>query len=75
MEGGRARDNCTKSRGKGEEAVDGCHDTRRGAPAYIDVHSEIVQKDSRRLTDMLEWDHMEVEYSISGSDLLLCAEC
>ena len=46
MERGRAWDNSSKSRGKGEEVVDGCHGTGRGASAYIDVRSEIVQKDS-----------------------------
>ena len=45
-EGGRACDSSSKLRGEGEEAVDGCHGTRRGASTYIDVRSEIVQKDS-----------------------------
>jgi len=41
-EGGRACNSSSKSRGKGEEAVDGCHGIGRGAPAYIDVCLEIV---------------------------------
>ena len=45
-EGGRACDSSSKPRGKGEEVMDSCHGTRRGAPAYIDFLSEIVQKDS-----------------------------
>ena len=36
----------SQSRGKGEESVDCCHSTRRGAPPYVVVRSEIVQKDS-----------------------------
>ena len=64
MEGGKACDNSSKSRGKGEEAVDGCHGTGRGAPAYIDVRSEIVQMDLRRLTEMLEWDHMSTKHGV-----------
>ena len=51
-------DSSSKSRGKGEEAVDGCHGIgrgergadschciERGDPAYINIHSEIMQKD------------------------------
>ena len=63
-EGGRACDSSSKSRGKGEEAMDGCQDTGRGTPAYIDVRSEIVQKDSPRLIDMWERDHMSPKHGV-----------
>ena len=66
-EGGRARacDSSSKSRGKGEESVDGCE--------FATVHEEAPRPTRpfgntpttrRRLTDMLEQDHMSTKHGV-----------
>ena len=64
-EGGRACDSSSKSRGKGEESVDGCE--------FSTVHEEAPRPTRpfentpttrRRLTDMLERDHMSTKHGV-----------
>ena len=64
-EGGRACDNSSKSRGKGEESMDGCQ--------FATVHEEAPRPTRpfgntpttrRRLTDMLERDHMSTKHGV-----------
>ena len=64
-EGGRACDSSSKSRGKGEELVDGCQ--------FAMVHEEVPRPtrpfgktptNRRHLTDMLERDHMSTKHGV-----------
>ena len=64
-EGGRACDNSSKSRGKGEESVDGCE--------FATVHEEAPRPTRPfgnspttrcRLIDILERDHMSTKHGV-----------
>ena len=64
-EGGRACDNSSKSRGKGEESVDGFQfaTVHEGAPQPIRRFGN-TPTTRRRLTDMLERDHMSTKHGV-----------
>ena len=64
-EGGRACDNSSKSRGEGEESMDGCQfaTVHEGAPRPTRRFGN-TPTTRRCLTDMLERDHMSTKHGL-----------
>ena len=64
-EGGRACDRSSKSRGKGEESVDGSEFAMVHEEAPRHTHPfRNTPTTRRRLTDMLERDHMSTKHGV-----------
>ena len=63
-EGGRACDNSSKSRGKGEASVDGCQFAMVHEGAPRPTRRFVNTPTRRRLTDMLERDHMSTKHGV-----------
>ena len=63
-EGGRACDSSSKSRGKGEESVNGCQfaTVHEQAPWPTGPFGNTTTR--HRLTDMLEQEHMSMKHGV-----------